>query len=1128
MVSLLENSKIAIVGGGRFCLELLQTIYGKKKLVNRPEILGVADINDQAVGLLFAKEKGIFTTNDYKKLYKLPDLNVIVEVTKNDILAEKLNKNKPPGVQILDHFEARTILDRIHLEAKNNETLDQLRKSTGDLASAEALFNQFYDFVLDISEERNTYSQEIRKELIAGEKTLSQIIQGTTIPTFVINKDHAVIHWNKACEKLTGFSADELIGTNQHWKAFRKKERPIMADLILDGVSEEEVWRYYSTKWKKSELIEDAYEAEEYFEHLGENGKWLFFTAAPIKNTDGTYIGAIETIWDKTEEKLKAEELKANQKVMEQIIQGSTIPTFVINKDHFITHWNTAMENLTGYPAEKMVGTKRQWEPFWDNSRFCMADVILDQINDRKIKALYGTKWRKSSMIEGAHEAEVFFPKLGNGGKWCFFTAAPIKSPDGKIIAAIETLWDKTEEKKAEEERNLHNKKLIENQKTLSQIIQGSTIPTFVINRDHIVTHWNKACEKLTGYAAKDIVGTNQQWKPFRSEERPTIADLILDGVRIEELWRYYGTKWKESELIEDAYEVEEYFKHLGDDGKWLYFTAAPIKSPSGDVTGAIETLWDKTEERKAEEAQEKHTRELGKLCSIYATLSAPLDLHGRINGVIQDVKSLFSFNCVCIFMLEKDGTFGLKYNCGSPDCNCEEKKTADEDSIISRVAQTRQIVVVDTVQNKEELQHPAFQTLVYVPLFDKEKKTIGFIRAASKNSIQILTEEKRVLELIGNRMGVAIENDLLQGEITRRANFQIRLINSSTNGIVATDENWNIVIFNPEAERLFGLKKPEVTEKISAKDLYPYEVITSIEKKQDNEVLRENTAWQETQIRSRNGDVIPVRFSGSPLFRKDRMMGSVVFFQDLREIKRLEKELVHSERLAAIGQTVAGMAHGIKNLLNGFKGGRYLVDIGIDRENPVKLKQGWEMIKRNIDRTSELVLDLLSYSKEREPEYKNCFPNDFVNDVCQVVQDVADDHEIKLVKDLSPKIGEVLLDPNTAHNCLMNLATNAIDACIFDHNINKKHTVTIKTSLTDHRIRFEVTDNGSGMTEEVQAKLFSSFFSTKGAKGTGLGLLVTKKLIEEHHGTIDVMSRLNQGTTFVVTLPFKKAEKTD
>ncbi|MEJ2095863.1 MAG: PAS domain-containing protein [Deltaproteobacteria bacterium] len=577
MVSSLENAKIAIVGGGRFCLELLQTLYGENQWPQRPEIIGVADLNLQAAGLAFAQEKGIFTTTDYRDLYQLPGLSLIVELTKNDILAEKIFREKPDGVQVMDHFEARTILDRVRLELKRNEIIHGLRTADNDILAVEDLFDQFYQFMLDVSETRNAYAQEIRQGLIAGEKALSQIIHGTTIPTFVIDKDHTVTHWNKACENLTGVSAQTLVGTNRHWKAFRKEKRPIMADLILDGVSEEEVQRYYNTTWKKSELIEDAFEAEEYFEHLGEGGKWLYFTAAPIKNADGTIIGAIETIWDKTETKLKAKELESNQKVMEQIIQGSTIPTFVIDNTHRITHWNKAIENLTGYPAQKMIGTNRQWAPFWDKERPSMADVILDQISDWKIRELYGTKWRKSALIENAYEAEVFFPKLGKNGKWCFFTAAPIKSPEGTLIGAIETLWDKTEEKKAEDELNRHNKKLIESEKTMAQIIQGSTIPTFVIDRDHKVTHWNRACEKLTGYSAREIVGTNHQWKPFRSEERPTIADLILDGVNIEELWRYYGTKWKESDLIEGAYEAEEYFKQLGNGGKWLYFTAAPI-----------------------------------------------------------------------------------------------------------------------------------------------------------------------------------------------------------------------------------------------------------------------------------------------------------------------------------------------------------------------------------------------------------------------------------------------------------------------------------------------------------------------------------------------------------------------
>ncbi|MFC1830231.1 PAS domain S-box protein, partial [Thermodesulfobacteriota bacterium] len=159
---------------------------------------------------------------------------------------------------------------------------------------------------------------------------------------------------------------------------------------------------------------------------------------------------------------------------------------------------------------------------------------------------------------------------------------------------------------------------LVESERAMSQIIQGSTIPTFVVNKYNVVTHWNKACEKLSGYSARDIVGTDRQWVPFRPEKRPIMADVIIDEMKEDDIERYYGDKWQKSVLIEGAYEAEEFFPHLGENGKWLFFTAAPIKSPDGEIIGAIETLWDKTEDRKAEEERENHNRELSALYEKY------------------------------------------------------------------------------------------------------------------------------------------------------------------------------------------------------------------------------------------------------------------------------------------------------------------------------------------------------------------------------------------------------------------------------------------------------------------------------------------------------------------------------
>jgi len=354
--------------------------------------------------------------------------------------------------------------------------------------------------------------------------------------------------------------------------------------------------------------------------------------------------------------------------------------------------------------------------------------------------------------------------------------------------------------------------------------------------------------------------------------------------------------------------------------------------------------------------------------------------------------------------------------------------------------------------------------------------------------------------------------------EIKRRYEFEKKLIHSSMDGIVATDEKGDIIIFNQGAERIFGYPRFEVVRNKNIVDVYPpwmaKEIIEGLSKG------GKNFSWKETSILTKDGKEIPVRFSGAILYESGEIVGSVSFFHDLREIKKLEQELVNSERLAAIGQTVSSIAHYTKNILSGLKGGIYVADTALKEGNMARFKTGWEMIQRNVGRISNLVMDLLNYSKEREPQYQDCFPNDIAYEVCQLMEQKAKDNRIQIVKDFDPSIGKVALDPEGIHNVLLNLMSNAIDACIFDTDKRKKWWVKVRTALDGETIIFEVSDNGCGMDEEVKRKLFTSFFSTKGGKGTGLGLLVTQKIVKEHGGTIEVKSKQGEGSTFTVKIP--------
>ena len=151
------------------------------------------------------------------------------------------------------------------------------------------------------------------------------------------------------------------------------------------------------------------------------------------------------------ERKQAVQELRENKNVLSQIIHANPIPTFVIDIDHNVTLWNTACENLTGIPAHQMIGTEMQWKAFYKNPRPVMADIMLDNCSEDALLKFYGDKGRKSTTIDGAYEAEDFFPALGKNGKWLFFTASPIRNSRGIITGAIETLQDITEHKKAEE-----------------------------------------------------------------------------------------------------------------------------------------------------------------------------------------------------------------------------------------------------------------------------------------------------------------------------------------------------------------------------------------------------------------------------------------------------------------------------------------------------------------------------------------------------------------------------------------------------------------------------------------------------------------------------------------------------
>lgn len=223
------------------------------------------------------------------------------------------------------------------------------------------------------------------------------------------------------------------------------------------------------------------------------------------------------------------------------------------------------------------------------------------------------------------------------------------------------------------------------------------------------------------------------------------------------------------------------------------------------------------------------------------------------------------------------------------------------------------------------------------------------------------------------------------------------------------------------------------------------------------------------------------------------------------------------TERLAATGETVAALSHYIKNILQGMRAGADVVDMGLARQQLGTIDQGWQIVQRNLDKILNLTMNMLAYSKEREPRLQMAQLNKIVREIVELCQRRADDKAILLLTELDENIPPIPMDVDGIHQVVLNLIVNAIDA------VSKSTgAVNIKSRFdaANHCAVIHVADNGPGIPPELVKRILEPFFSTKGQGGTGLGLAVARKIVMEHHGTIEVKSEAGEGSIFTVRLP--------
>ena len=276
----------------------------------------------------------------------------------------------------------------------------------------------------------------------------------------------------------------------------------------------------------------------------------------------------------------------------------------------------------------------------------------------------------------------------------------------------------------------------------------------------------------------------------------------------------------------------------------------------------------------------------------------------------------------------------------------------------------------------------------------------------------------------------------------------------------------------------------------------------------------------------------VPIKFKDSPfgVIQLDSEVANYTYTEDQLHLltaigvqtgmalanSQLLDERVQRERAAAGGETVASLSHSIKNIIQGLRGGADVVELGLRKNDLQVVCGGWGIVSRNLTRIHSLTMNMLMYSKQHRPELRMTNPIPLLEEAVALVQQQFDAKKVVLLSDFDPNVPPVPVDSTGIHQAVLNLLNNALEAVEPESGV-----VSIGCEFDEKTasVRIRVGDNGVGMDPDQRNHLFQPFYSTKGMKGTGLGLAVTGKVVSEHGGQINVESRPKQGTTFTLTL---------
>ncbi|MBT8363412.1 MAG: PAS domain S-box protein [Deltaproteobacteria bacterium] len=449
------------------------------------------------------------------------------------------------------------------------------------------------------------------------------------------------------------------------------------------------------------------------------------------------------------------------QERLTQIIESIPIPTFVLDKDHLVTHFNTAMENLSGIAYEEILGTRDTWKAFYKAARPTMADLIVDGAPEEEIARYYRGKYRKSPFKKGAYEAEDFFPDIGNGGRWLYFTAAPLMDSEGNIFGALETLQDTTERRRAVEAR-------LKSERRFRTLLDFAPYSILVFSMDGLVSYLNPAFTETFGWTLEELQGRRIQYVPpdLEAENREHLRKLMEEKVI-----RRYETR----RLTKDGRSLD------------VVWRASVFSDSKGEAAGVLVILRDITRVKRITRNNEAMLR-ISMALPEYPELYELLDY---VSGVIKELMETEG-GLVILLDEQRQELFlrGAAYDDTATQERAKEARFQVDELVAGKVIKRGKPLIMNDISGDDEIhvqrdKKLGYQTrnLLLVPLRSQER-TIGTLCAVNKKKGGFEQADVDLLSMLAGTVALSIENARFSAEL-KNAYMEVSSLNRAKDRVI-------------------------------------------------------------------------------------------------------------------------------------------------------------------------------------------------------------------------------------------------------------------------------------------------------------------------------------------------------